>query len=92
MKTMKVFANFRDICGGKTVNVAYEENETIGVILEDLIARFPEMEEELFENGRTIRQHVHVFVNGKNVIHLDGLDTVVYPQDELALFPPVAGG
>lgn len=92
MKTMKVFANFRDICGGKTVNVSYENNQTIGEILEDLIVRFPEMENELFENGRTIRQHVHVFVNGRNVIHLNGLDTVVHPEDELALFPPVAGG
>lgn len=91
-KEFKVFATFREICGGKTVSITYNENESIDHLLDKLIERFPAMHEELFTEERKIRQHVHVFINGRNVIHLDGLDTIVKPEDELALFPPVAGG
>lgn len=91
-KEFKVFATFREICGGKTVTIPYEANEPIGQLLDKLIDRFPQMGEELFTDEKIIRQHVHVFVNGRNVIHLQGLRTTVKPEDELALFPPVAGG
>lgn len=91
-KEFKVFATFREICGGKTVRIPYEEHEPIGQLLDKLIDRFPQMGEELFTENKAIRQHVHVFINGRNVIFLDGLKTTVKPEDELALFPPVAGG
>ncbi|MCG3084675.1 MoaD/ThiS family protein, partial [Anoxybacillus sp. LAT27] len=34
----------------------------------------------------------HVFINGCNIIHADGLETRVREEDQFALFPPVAGG
>ncbi|WP_416149615.1 ubiquitin-like small modifier protein 1 [Salipaludibacillus sp. HK11] len=92
MKEIKVFATFREICDGKTIQVPYEEGRFIGEILDDVISQFPEMEEELFTPERRVKQHVHVFINGRNIIHLDGLESEVKPEDQLALFPPVAGG
>jgi molybdopterin converting factor small subunit len=35
---------------------------------------------------------VHVYVEGRNVEWLQGMDTVIRPGDELFLIPPVAGG
>jgi molybdopterin converting factor small subunit len=33
-----------------------------------------------------------VLVNGRSLDFLDGLDTIIAPNDNLSLFPPVGGG
>ncbi|OLO27321.1 molybdopterin synthase sulfur carrier subunit [Alkalihalophilus pseudofirmus] len=89
---IKVFANFREICGGKIVSMEVVDEETILNILKQLITKFPQMQEELFTETFELKPMIHVFINGKNVMYLNGLDTKVSQQDTVALFPPVAGG
>ncbi|MCT8138779.1 MoaD/ThiS family protein [Anaerobacillus sp. CMMVII] len=89
---IKVFANFREICGGKTVTLPIEDGQAIFLVLTKLIERFPLMAEELFTEDNKLKPLVHVFINGRNIIHLDGLTTLVRETDQIALFPPVAGG
>lgn len=89
---IKVFANFREICGDKKVDIEVHDNEPILTVLNRFIEQFPQMEEELFTEDKEIKPMIHVFINGKNIIHLDGLDSKVKLTDEIALFPPVAGG
>ncbi|WP_102348528.1 ubiquitin-like small modifier protein 1 [Bacillus sp. Marseille-P3661] len=88
---VKVFANLREICGASIVEVPSETYVVID-ILEELVRMFPDMEEEIFTEERILKQFVHVFINGHNIIHKDGLLTVINPEDQFALFPPVAGG
>lgn len=88
---VKVFANLRDICRGVTVNVQPNGN-TVMDVLEKMIAEFPDLEPEIFTHERTLKPFVHVYINGKNIIHLDDLKTIVAESDQMALFPPVAGG
>ncbi|AHF96917.1 MAG: MoaD family protein [Desulfurella sp.] len=33
-----------------------------------------------------------ILVNGKNISHLNGLDTIVQNSDSIDFFPPAAGG
>ncbi|WP_024984408.1 ubiquitin-like small modifier protein 1 [Brevibacillus borstelensis] len=89
---VKVFANFREICQAKTVEVPTDNGNRVIDILETLIRMFPALEEEVFTPERTLKPFVHVFINGLNVIHADGLETRVQEDDQFALFPPVAGG
>ncbi|MFM1651816.1 ubiquitin-like small modifier protein 1 [Brevibacillus sp. B_LB10_24] len=90
---VKVFANFREICQSKEVTVPYQaENNRVIDILETLIQMFPPLEDEVFTPDRTLKPFVHVFINGRNIIHEDGLQTRVGADDQFALFPPVAGG
>lgn len=89
---VKVFANFREICDAKAVEVPSEEGDTVIDILEELVKMYPALEEEVFTPERTLKQFVHVFLNGRNVIHENGLQTIVKADDQFALFPPVAGG
>ncbi|OYR79524.1 molybdopterin synthase sulfur carrier subunit, partial [Halorubrum ezzemoulense] len=35
---------------------------------------------------------INVLKNGREVLHLDGLDTPMADGDRLSVFPPVAGG
>jgi sulfur-carrier protein len=89
---IKVFANFREICGGKTVTLPINDGQSILSVLTQLIERFPLMDEELFTEEKKLKPLVHVFINGRNIIHLEGLTTPVKETDQIALFPPVAGG
>jgi molybdopterin synthase sulfur carrier subunit len=88
---VKVFANLREICGGVSVNVLPEGDRVIDV-LDKLVEMFPALREEIFTEEKKLRQFVHVFINGRNIIHLDDLETKVVDTDQFALFPPVAGG
>ncbi|MGG3563496.1 ubiquitin-like small modifier protein 1 [Neobacillus rhizosphaerae] len=88
---VKVFANLRQICGGVTVEVLPDGDRVIDV-LDKMVEMFPELQDELFTSEKTLLPFVHVYVNGRNIIHLDDLQTKVDEMDQFALFPPVAGG
>jgi molybdopterin synthase sulfur carrier subunit len=89
---VKLFANFRDICLDKAVEVPSPDESSVAQVLEDLIKLYPALEGEVFDTERKLKPFVHVFINGRNIIHADGLNTSVSGQDQFALFPPVAGG
>lgn len=88
---VKVFANLREICGGVQVEVNSEGKRVID-ILNKMIEMFPALEEEIFTEEKKLKPFVHVYINGKNIIHLNDLETTVEEKDQFALFPPVAGG
>jgi molybdopterin synthase sulfur carrier subunit len=88
---VKVFANLREICGGVTVKVNTDGSRVIDV-LDQMINEFPDLKEEIFTPDKTLKPFVHVYVNGRNIIHAEDLETKVQANDQLALFPPVAGG
>lgn len=88
---VKVFANLRDICGGVAVEVKPDGNKVIDV-LEKMVEMFPDIDDEIFTADKKLKPFVHVYINGKNIIHSDDLLTKVEETDQMALFPPVAGG
>lgn len=88
---VKVFANLRQICGGVTVEVQPEGDRVIDV-LDKMVEMFPDLHDEIFTVEKDLLPFVHVYVNGRNIIHLDDLQTIVEDTDQFALFPPVAGG
>ncbi|WP_428911382.1 ubiquitin-like small modifier protein 1 [Niallia sp. Krafla_26] len=88
---VRVFANLREICGGMSVEVLPKGDRVID-ILEEMITMYPALEDEIFTEERTLKPFVAVYINGKNIIHADYLETKVSETDQFALFPPVAGG
>lgn len=88
---VKVFANLRQICGGVTVDVQPNGNQVMDV-LDKMVEMFPDLQDEIFTMEKELLPFVHVYVNGRNIIHLDDLQTEVSEDDQFALFPPVAGG
>lgn len=65
--------------------------DTLGAVLGDLEARYPDLAERIVEDGR-IRRFVNIFVNGTNVRDLQGEETPVKAGDEIDLIPAMAGG
>jgi molybdopterin converting factor small subunit len=65
--------------------------ETVRDLLEDLTARFPALQERIWEDGG-VAPFVNVYVEGEDVRTLDGLDTPVREGATVILLPALAGG
>jgi len=85
MPNIKLFANLRKVAGTKETSIS---GASVGEILSELVKRNPALESILLENGQ-IRQHVILTINGQLT---SDMDAPVTEQDEIAIFPPIAGG
>jgi molybdopterin synthase sulfur carrier subunit len=80
-------------------NLSFSEIEIPAASLRSLFdvlsKRHGETFTDLILDSKTkeIRGDIRILLNGRHVIHLpDGLDTELKEGDEIALFPPIAGG
>lgn len=90
---VKFYATLRSIVGGKAVEIPVEYGETAKVLLDAIIAKYPALKKELFQEDGRLYGHVHVFINGRDVQFYDeGLDVKIYPEDVVSIFPAVGGG
>ncbi|WP_137284750.1 ubiquitin-like small modifier protein 1 [Halorussus salinisoli] len=85
---LRFFANFREAVGQKTLEREYPDDTTVGDVLHDLADEYGL---DLFEDG-DLRTQLSVMKNGKDVVHIEGVDTRLDDGDTLSVFPPVAGG
>ncbi|MFB6087741.1 MAG: ubiquitin-like small modifier protein 1 [Haloarculaceae archaeon] len=87
--TLKFFANFREAVGTKTVEREFDDVDTVGDVLAALEEEYPAL--DLLSDG-DLRPQINVLRNGREVLHMEGIDTELADGDTLAIFPPVAGG
>jgi molybdopterin synthase sulfur carrier subunit len=85
---VKLFANLREYTKTKEIEL---DGDTAKDILVKLCKKFPGLEAMVFKDGN-LEPHINVFLNGKNILELNGLETSLNPNDEIAIFPPVSGG
>ena len=89
--TLKFFATFREIVGSKTIDREFPEETVVGDVLQQLEEEYEEMVGELLVDG-DLKPQINVLKNGREVLHMEGIDTAVEPGDTVSIFPPVAGG
>lgn len=90
---IRLFATLRPLAGGKYAEVPAEEGEPIGEVLRRLVAQYPRLEGEvLTPDGQALLPHVQVFIAGRSIRDLKGLETRLPANADIAVFPPVAGG
>jgi sulfur-carrier protein len=88
MPLIKLYANLRTVTGKKELNIpGGNMQEVLGKLNQD----HPGLLHFLFENGK-LRPRVIITVNGQTLDPATGLNTSVSEQDQIAIFPPVAGG
>ena len=51
-----------------------------------------ERRDRIFAGYGNVRQNISVFINGRNILFLKGLETELNAADSVAIFPPMAGG
>lgn len=88
---LRFFATFREAVGRKELSREFDDGATVGDVLAALEAEYDGLEGQLVEDG-AVRPQLSVLKNGRDVVHMAGVDTELEDGDLLSVFPPVAGG
>jgi molybdopterin synthase sulfur carrier subunit len=87
------YATLRRVVGAKSIEVDLPAGATADDLLKEMIRRYPALRDEMLDEAGNLRQHVHVFVNGRDAPFLEGgLGGVLPPGARIGVFPAVAGG
>jgi molybdopterin synthase sulfur carrier subunit len=85
---IKLFAGLRQVAGRSQVDAA---GATLREALEHLCAGDEDLRAAIFD-GHVLHPHVRVLINGRDSELAQGLDTPLTEDDQVAVFPPIAGG
>ncbi len=85
MPTVKLFASLRKDAGVKEIFIP---GTSIKPVIMELANRYPALTDKLLENGE-VRPHVVITINGNPTTNMDA---ELIEQDQIAVFPPIAGG
>lgn len=87
----KLYATFREIAeGNKSVQITGAS--TVRDALGQLVTLHPGLGKVFFDDEGAVRTYVAVMVNGRDIRHLEGLDSEIEDGATLDIFPPIAGG
>ena len=89
MTVVRIPPTLRDQTGGQAALDA--SGETVRELLDDLMARFPQLRDRIYAEGELAR-FVNVYVEGEDVRTREGLDTSVDGGSTVILLPAMAGG
>ncbi len=86
------YATLEPLVGQRRVELSLPPDATIRDLVEKLAEGWPALREHLFEENGALSRRVNIFLGGRNVRWLRGLDTPVGEGESVDIFPPVAGG
>ena len=93
MGTIRLYATLRARADGeRAVDVGWRSGASVGEVIRELVARKPGLEGYIVDAQGRVVPYVSVFIDGRDIRYLDGLTTALADGDEIAIFPPVAGG
>jgi molybdopterin synthase sulfur carrier subunit len=88
---IRFFARFRELLGTDII-----AEPVVGTTVMELVAQTSRSKQEgynaIFDAGGQFREFVIVMQNGRRLEHEDATRALVGDGDEIAVFPPVAGG
>jgi molybdopterin converting factor small subunit len=65
---------------------------TVREAVEAVAERYPQLRFHVLDAQGQIRRHFSIFVNGEPIRDLNGVDTVLHPEDKVTLLASAAGG
>ena len=92
---VKGYFNFKKALRNLGVTEIEISGGTLRGLFDVLSDRFGKEFADLICDSRTkrVRGNIRILLNGRHIVHLPkGLETELKEGDEIALFPPVAGG
>jgi molybdopterin synthase sulfur carrier subunit len=92
MTTVKLFATLRDKAGASEIEIPFERGGTARELIDAIEHVKPGLASAIITPEGELTGAVHIFVGGRNVEWLDGLDTMIEGGETVFLVPPAAGG
>ncbi|MBW2272455.1 MAG: MoaD family protein [Deltaproteobacteria bacterium] len=90
---VRLFAGLRAIVGHATIEVELAPGATLSDLIDRLAALHPDLAPELFDEAGALSRHINLIVDGRSAAHLpQHLATPLTTQEEIHIFPAVAGG
>lgn len=94
--TVKTISTYVPILGGKKEQkLELAENGSIQDLFDVLISMYGDtIKESFFEDHekKKSKPGTAMYLNGRNIFALAGLDTKLQSEDEFLILPPIAGG
>ncbi len=88
--TVKVFGGLRELRPSPVEERATREGTTIDTLWRELESEDPPFVEKLRDGIE--KGYLHVLLNGRNIVFLDGPNTRLHDGDTVAILPPIGGG
>lgn len=85
---VKLFGGLREKAGAAEVELPVG---SVNQILIELVRDNDRLRAAIYD-GDQLQTHVRVMINGRDIELSEGLETAVTANDQLAIFPPLAGG
>jgi MoaD family protein len=90
---VKLYATLRPIVGERVVDLPLPEGSRVRDLVALLVERWPGLAEMMLDEKGALSRRVHVFVDGRSARHLpDGVETKLFAESEIDVFPAIAGG
>ena len=89
---VKLYASLRVAAGTKMMDVEVHPGTMIQDVLVEVTHRYPILVKYIWKEPGELSELAHVFINGENIRHLAGLNTLLKPEDHVDIFPPLVGG
>ena len=90
--TVKLFAEYYELAGGtRQLDVEVPEGATVLELARMLEEKFPRLRGRLVQDDK-IPEETRVLINGRNIEWLEKEKTRLRDGDQVAFFPPAAGG
>ena len=93
MGTVKLYATLRQRAGGqRDVEIPWTRGDSVIEVLRELLRLEPGLSGHILSESESVLPYVGIFLNGRDIRYLGGLETALDGETEIAIFPPVAGG
>ena len=89
---VRLYTSLREVAGERDIELTLPDGATVRDLISRLVELRPVLAQRLLAQDGNVPPSVNVFVNGRDIRDLGGLDTPVMPDDEVTILPPAAGG
>lgn len=89
---VRVYATLRPIIGGAEPALTTQPGQTMRELVDEMVGRWPDLRAEMLDGDGNLLRRISIMLNGRNIIYLDRLATVIPESAKIDIFPPVGGG
>lgn len=87
------YAALREIIRKKKLDFELEEGVSVSELIHVIACEYPDLGEKLINESGQIYNHIHILINGRDVLSLQSkLETKLREDDVINIFPAIGGG